>query len=1202
MGVALAAVQASAQVPSDVLQQRVADLKKQSRDTVIQIEALEQLIEGTPGKLGQLDEYADQLDAMRDDLAAINQNNLIKLLLRLSYEVYNTVDSTASGGKAVVESFVNIGIHYTMGRLAFENAGAAGQKALGLDSANYLGPRCASVRRMSEEAVAQAAAIGKVHIALNRDLNYYRALVQAEQGSDPGETGAILKKNVVVREHIGMAIAALNTMKGTAVSQVQQAESDLEWLLEESASISALLAAVELQLAEALAAEKEAWLSAAQTNLLAQVVQPDPPSFDFSYPAPEPGDTDYHHNYHTARYVAGAQRVTEILAPLISPLESLYTQYETKYADVMTNQAALIAWVQDTTRLWEERVQLAPDDFRSLGETFYDIRDTTQLLDELVEKRVAFAAAAAQLARIEPLLAEFNNLKAKTRGCDTIATESAYLVSEYVPAGQTPRPILGMFSWERLRAIQGLPPELPWGSESFTTLAKPLGFELYFETLADFEAWEPRIERAIENLTRARDAYREHLAGLRSAVSAELQRERSHQELLDLHTSRLVHSLQAAEDLAAQHPFCGHSDVTFYLGVHNTFFNIVRLSEALAAALRDHTNAAPARALWNRYLDFIPKYQAIDRQYREAVYDTLRVVSSRTPAISALRAELDAAVGAAEIVGETPPEGQAATALEIEGAYYDALHQAREIRSHQDARVLPECAIADPLPEPIITAKPHLDDPLARLVPVYGLLLIHETMDTEFKRLMDMTSRDEAAMWEVTYAIAGQVNEWKTGHTSVPLAYSFHSVADLMKGSRLYDTRMAWEAAFAAPSIVSQPVYVAIPPGGSQPITVQVSSHKAFTCNWYRDEWFGDDELVGSGTTLTLPAPTGLEQYYCVAINQFGTARGARIDVFPAAPPRFAQQPEGAQVPLGSPAQLVVQLYLTTSAHVEQTGTWFVSVTDDQAAGFIAIPRSAETTLRLSSVTADRWYYYEATNPWGTTRSTAVKISAVNSSGPAVLTPAAVSVFVGVPFRHQLDAVNCDAFQLVGNLPVSWLAFDSETGLFSGTPLGTAPASVSCQVRAVQVQPGKTNYSAPVTVAFSVRPQSEWPGPRGLRYFTPVENLDPAIGGANADSDKDGIPNAWEYLLGTSPTQPDPQESKPRFHVQDGRVIVSWQRVKARADLSYRVESSRDLIEWKPVVSLAGTVVETGPDAEWVSYQVQGTNQAFLRLKADVAR
>lgn len=1188
-------------MPSDVLQQRVTELKKHSRDTALQIEALEQLIKGTPDKLGQLDEYAYQLDTMRDELAAIQQNNLIKLLLRLSYEVYNTVDSTASGGKAVVESFVNVGIHYTMGRLAFENAGTAGQKALGLDSANYLGPRCASIRRVSQEALAQSVQIAKVHVALNRDLNYYRALVQAEQGSDPGETGAILKKNVVVREQIGVAIAALNVMKSTAASQVQQAETDLEWLLEESASISALLEGVELQLAEALAAEKEAWLSSARTNLLAQRVEADPPSFQFSYPPPEQGDKDYHHNFHTAQYLAGKQRITEILAPLISPLESLYTQYETKYADVMTNKAELIGWVQDTTRLWEDKAQLAPDAFRSLAETFYEIRDTTELLDQFIEKRLAFAAAAVQLADIEPFLVEFNNLKAKTRGCDTIATESAYLVSEQVPAGQTPRPILGMLTWEILRAGQGLSPELPWGSESFSTLANPLAFTRYFETLADFRAWEPRIERAIENLTRALEAYEEHLTGLRSAISAELQKERSHQELLDLHTSRLVHSLQAAEDLAAQHPFCGHSDVTFYLGVHNTFFNIVRLSEALAVALSDHTNAAPARALWNSYLQFIPQYQAIDRQYREAVYDILRVVNSRTPAISALRAEMDAAVGAAEIVGETPPTGQAGSALEIESAYYEALHQAREIRSHQDARALPECAIVDPLPEPVTTAKPHLDDPLARLVPVYGLLLIHEKMDAEFKRLMDMPTRDEAAMWDVTYAIAGQVNEWKTGHTSVPLAYSFHSVADLLKSSRLYETRMAWEAAFAAPSIISQPAYVAIPPGGSKPISVQVSSHKPFTCNWYRDEWFGDDELVGTGTTLTLFAPAGLEQYYCVAVNEFGAARSARIDVFPAAPPRVAQEPVGTQVPAGNPAQLVVQFYLTTSAHLEQTGKWFVSLTEDQVAGFIEIPRSADTTLRLSSVIADRWYYYEAANPWGITRSAIVKVSAVNSGGPAVSPPAAVSVFVGVPFLYQLDAVNCDSFQPVGNLPVSWLALHSETGLFSGTPLGTAPTTVSCQVRAVQVLSGETNYSAPVTVAFSVRPQSEWPGPRGLRYFTPVENLNPAIGGPNADSDKDGIPNAWEYLLGTSPTQPDAQESKPRFQVRDGLVMVSWQRVKARSDLRYRVESSQDLLGWNPVVSLAGNIIDAGPDAEWVSYYVLGTNQAFLRLNADVA-
>lgn len=93
---------------------------------------------------------------LRDQLEVINQNNLIKLLLVLSYEIYSTVDQTMGASQSAVQSFMNHGISYTLGRVAFENAGDAARKAMGLNESNYLSPRCASVRRVTEAAVLGA--------------------------------------------------------------------------------------------------------------------------------------------------------------------------------------------------------------------------------------------------------------------------------------------------------------------------------------------------------------------------------------------------------------------------------------------------------------------------------------------------------------------------------------------------------------------------------------------------------------------------------------------------------------------------------------------------------------------------------------------------------------------------------------------------------------------------------------------------------------------------------------------------------------------------------------------------------------------------------------------------------------------------------------------------------------------------------------
>jgi hypothetical protein len=178
-------------------------------------------------------------------------------------------------------------------------------------------------------------------------------------------------------------------------------------------------------------------------------------------------------------------------------------------------------------------------------------------------------------------------------------------------------------------------------------------------------------------------------------------------------------------------------------------------------------------------------------------------------------------------------------------------------------------------------------------------------------------------------------------------------------------------------------------------------------------------------------------------------------------------------------------------------------------------------------------------------------------------------------------------------------------------PTNGSPADVPGPLP-IQLQDQFSNATG--NVAFRnvwIVPTSSYPADYAL--WLAVNGLDDTNGNPDSDPDRDGMPNAWEYLTRSNPNQPALGDAHgpllPQFVNTPGqlyRFVVRRRTDYAALGIQFQVEGSGNLGagSWNPVpFTIAGAPVPAGDDqTEFVTleFAAPAASKMFFRVNAEI--
>jgi hypothetical protein len=847
----LPATPARAQFSEAELIEKIETKQTEIRDIDVQINRLSVYLDGYDECDQALADATTQLAALKDKLEEIEQKNLIKAMLQLGYETYDTIDKAANTAKAAVTNIASKGVIWAVGSLGMDQLSDELKKQMGLDPAAYYAARTVHLQAFNTSALSQSAEVEKVQLLLRRSLADYQAQYFVENGEELGERGAVFYKNRLVREQIDLALAALASIRSEAQQTRSTSETELEYCQGERGSLLSALSNYQAALEQIQADNKQEAEDTLNQEIIDAQAQwsPPPPGPNISR---EENESD--RAYTIRCYEAAVVIIAGTYNNMRANYDALKAQYSTLFASVEDQMDAITA-AENPIWYYQTVGTPSPDSYGTLAGVNWNYFVFNLHRDKLNELDGKIDRAKEDVATLIALAQAMNDELATVGNLDQLAISY-------------PHPDTGIYG----------------GGSYFRTIAEP-------EAYPDLARFEVGLDIARAAYPTASDNLRE-MTSVAEAIFYAI--EDGYQDTYEEH-SRLLPPLESAatgietaiaalQNLCVSSPFCDENGPNIY-GV-TKFFNMARLNVCLAEALQQ-PDVSAVQTVWAEYQAFLASYGGIFDSHGFSVQlaeASLHDFTTIPP------------VGADDIRESSYTDNGlraslSAESIEALGDRYTTAYYIVALNTD----TLPVLEVED------------LND-----IALYPLIAVKEQIAQKAAAWVDES--DESVVLAERQALYNAINEWKNDPDHWVERNSYGLTATALQAEVTANWN-SWQETHAPPQVVSHTASTLLAPGASKMLQVsvegQVSSYTWYEADWLSSDW----TVVSHSASHTVQYSPTPKQYRCVVENEFGSGSTATIEIDPARPPEVAYGPTSVDVPHGDPAYLGVQIWGYGSLH-----------------------------------------------------------------------------------------------------------------------------------------------------------------------------------------------------------------------------------------------------------------------------------------------